>query len=123
MPTEPESPTLAAVVHRAALVCDPGGEHDDVQRLLGWFEDRDEPITSVADVDAALAEATTAIDPEGDDPALVMARAVATYLAFRRDEIADDRETILRLAARAEFDGDPPPPVADWLAGEGVEPT
>jgi hypothetical protein len=27
---------------------------------------------------------------------------------------------LLRLAGRAEFDGEPPPPVADWLGAEGV---
>lgn len=120
MAREPEQLTLSAVVSHAAGVCDPAGESDAVDRFLRWFEDRDEPITSVADVDAELAEAVTAIDPEGDEPALTMARAVTTYLAHRRDEVGDDREVILRLAARAEFDDRPPERVADWLAGEGT---
>ena len=120
MPTEPEQPTLAEVVSRAAAVTDPEGVNNAVERLLRWFEDRDEPITAVADVDAELAEVTTAIDPEGDEPALTMARAVATYLAYRRDELGDDREAILRLAARAEFDDHPPEPVERWLAAQGV---
>jgi hypothetical protein len=50
-----------------------------------------------------------------------MVVAVATYLAHRRDEMDDRREEILRLAARAEFSGEPPEPVRDWLADEGVE--
>lgn len=99
---------------------DPEGRNEAVEQFLAWFEDRDEPITSVADVDSTIAEATRAIDPEEDDPALTMARAVTTYLAHRRDEVEDDREAILRLAARAEFDADPPEPVADWLAAEGI---
>ena len=33
----------------------------------------------------------------------------------------DRRQEILRLAARAEFSGDPPAPVRAWLADEGVE--
>jgi hypothetical protein len=49
-----------------------------------------------------------------------MTAAVAVYLAHRRDEIAAPREELLRLAARAEFDGAPPDDVADWLAAEGV---
>src|SRR6059058_5243639 len=49
-----------------------------------------------------------------------MCGAVVTYLAFRRDEVTDVREDILRLAARAEFDGSPPQLVADWLESEGV---
>ena len=122
MPAQPHSPTLAEVVRRAAQVCDPAVEHPEIERVVVWFEDRDEPIAGVGDVEAELFEATTAVDPEGDDPALTMTRAVATYLAFRRDEVADEPPDILRLAARAEFDGHPPDPVADWLAAQGVEP-
>lgn len=120
MPREPEDLTLAAVVERAARAADPDAASAAVERLVRWFEDRDEPITSLADVDAELAEAVTAIDPEADEPSLTMARAVAAYLAHRRDEAGDERETLLRLAARAEFDGTPPEPVADWLESQGV---
>jgi hypothetical protein len=51
----------------------------------------------------------------------MMTAAVATYLAYRRDELEDDREDLLLLAARAEFDGRPPEPVAGWLASQGIE--
>jgi predicted transcriptional regulator len=54
------------------------------------------------------------------DPALVMAAAVATYLAYRRDELDDDPDEILRLAARAEFGRHIPQDVDDWLAARGV---
>jgi predicted transcriptional regulator len=54
------------------------------------------------------------------DPALVMAAAVATYLAYRRDELDDDPGGILRLAARAEFGRHVPQDVVDWLAARGV---
>jgi hypothetical protein len=120
MPTEPEITTLAQVVHRAVEVADPAGESAGVEALLRWFEDRDEPVPTLEDIDAHLVEATTAIDPEGDEPALAMAAAVASYLAHRRDEVADDRESLLRLAARAEYDDHPPPAVADWLGAQGV---
>lgn len=120
MAREPEDITLAEVVDRAGRVTDPEAVNDAVERLLRWFEDRDEPVTAVPDIDAELAEAVTAIDPEGDEPALAMARAVTTYLAYRRDEADDDREAILRLAARAEYDDRPPEPVAGWLAAQGV---
>jgi len=49
-----------------------------------------------------------------------MARAITVYLAHRRDELDEDGETLLRLAARAEFGGDPPPAVAAWLVEQGV---
>lgn len=121
MPTEPAVPTLSQVVHRAVSVCDPDGDDEALARFLERFEDRDEPITAEPEVELELAEAKGALDPQDDDPALVMATAVATYLAHRRTQIPSDRDEILRLAARAEFDGKPPPSVARWLAGEGVE--
>ena len=120
MPTEPSPPTLAEVVHRAAEVCDPEGVEEGVAQLLGRFEDRDEPVTGIADVELEIAEQKGAIDPQDEDPAVTMTAAVAVYLAFRRDELGDDPDELLRLAARAEFDGNPPQPVADWLAARGV---
>jgi hypothetical protein len=49
-----------------------------------------------------------------------MAGAVILYLAHRRDELHDDDADILRLAARAEYKGDPPEFIADWLGDRGV---
>jgi hypothetical protein len=121
MPTEPLPPTLFEVVHRAAEVADPTGVEDGVAQFLARFEDRDEPVTAVADVEEEIAEQKGAIDPQDEDPAVVMAAAVAVYLAYRRTELGDHREQLLRLAARAEFDGHPPPAVADWLAAQGAD--
>lgn len=120
MPTEPEPITLAQVVHRAVEVCDPDGTDTDLADLHLGFEDADEPVTTVEDVEQRMAEAAGALDPDGDIPALQMAAAVATYLAFRRDEMDDEPEELLRLAARAEFEGSPPPVVVDWLEEQGV---
>jgi hypothetical protein len=50
-----------------------------------------------------------------------MATAVILYLARRRDELHDHPSKILRLAARAEYKGDPPEQVVEWLADRGVE--
>ena len=120
MPTEPSEPTLAEAVHRAVEVVDPAGTEDGPTQLLERFEDRDEPVTGVADIDEVLAEGRGAIDPQDEDPLVVMAVAVAVYLAFRRTELDDDPDELLKLAARAEFDGHPPQHVADWLAERGV---
>ena len=49
-----------------------------------------------------------------------MAAAVATYLAFRRDEVDEEPEELLRLASRAEFNGNPPAAVANWLEEQGI---
>jgi len=117
-----ETPTLFAIVHRAAEVCDPSGAQDGATELLRRFEDRDEPVGDPAEAEQAIAEAKGAIDPQDEDPAAMMTAAVATYLAYRRDELGDDREALLVLAARAEFDdGKPPEPVAGWLAAQGLE--
>jgi hypothetical protein len=53
MPAQPrpEPPTVAQAVHRAAEACDPEGQDADVGDLLAWFEDADEPLTAVADLD------------------------------------------------------------------------
>jgi hypothetical protein len=120
MPTEPQPVTLAQVVHRAVEVCDPDALNEDLAALLERFEDADEPVTSVGNLEERMAEATGMIDPDGTVPSLVMASAVVVYLAHRRDEIDAPRETLLSLAARAEFDGHPPAHVAQWLDAEGV---
>ncbi|MEO6496892.1 MAG: hypothetical protein ABIO51_05325 [Solirubrobacteraceae bacterium] len=114
------TPTLFEAVQRAITVVDPDGDQRTDEFLLR-FEDRDEPIAGLQEsIEQEVAEAVGALDPEGIDPALQMCGAVTTYLAFRAEEISDDREHILRLAARAEFDGGPPAHVAEWLESEGV---
>src|SRR5918992_4301324 len=116
-----ETPTIFAIVHRAAGVGDPGSAEEGASALLERFEDRDEPVGEPSVFEQELAEAKGAIDPQDEDPVATMTAAVATYLAYRRTELERDREELLVLAARAEFDGNPPEPVASWLAEQGVE--
>jgi hypothetical protein len=96
MPTEPQPITVFEVVRRAVEVCD-DGTSPGLDDLLLRFEDDDEL-----------------------EVPLTMARAVVTYLAYRRDELDEGPVELLRLAARAEFDGHPPEHVAQWLAMQGV---
>jgi hypothetical protein len=121
MPTEPEIVTVSQLVHRAAEIVDPDGADEDIVELLQRFEDDDVPVTAVEDFDTRMAEATGVLDPQEDAPVLQVARAVAVYLAFRRDEVTDDPDDILRLAVRSEYDGQPPANVANWLDEVGVE--
>jgi hypothetical protein len=114
-------PTLAQVVRRAVDVVDPAGEDDDVARLELAFEDADEPVTAVQDLEGRLALAVDGLDPELENGALSMATATVIYLAYRRDELDDDPDDILRLAARSEWKGDPPDAVRDWLDARGIE--
>jgi hypothetical protein len=116
-----ETPTLFAIVHRAAEVADPAGSEEGPAQLLTRFEDRDEPVGDPAEAERQIAEAKGAIDPQDEDPVAMMTAAVATYLAYRRDELNDDRDELLVLAARAEYDGKPPEPAAGWLAAQGLE--
>jgi hypothetical protein len=113
-------PSLFEVVHRAVEVTDPSGDLG-VADLLGPVEDSDEPVTSHQDIESDLAELKGRVDPQDEDPAVMMAIAVATYLAFRRDELNDDPHDLLRLAARAEYDGHPPGNVRAWLEERSVE--
>jgi hypothetical protein len=121
VPTEPAPPTLSKVVQRAVEVCDPAAEDEGLAEYLRRFEDRDEPITAVEDLEGLAAAEARRADPEGLDPALTMAAAVTTYLGFKRAEIGVPDDQLLRLAARSEFDGRPPPAVAAWLSDRGVE--
>jgi hypothetical protein len=118
---EPGHPTLAEAVRRAVDVVDPSGRSDGLADLERRFEDRDEPLSALQPViEQTLAEETGALDPQEEDGAVVLARAVVTYLAYRRDEAGDEREDLLRLAVKAEFDANPPAPVAGWLEEEGL---
>jgi hypothetical protein len=122
MPTEPQPLTLAQLVHRAAEITDPDGADEDVVELTERFEDADWPVSGILDgIEQRMAEAAGTIDPQADSPGLQVTTAVAVYLAYRRDEIDDDPEDVLRLAARAEYDGNPPQNIANWLDQVGVE--
>jgi len=118
MPTEPEPVTLAAAVHKAVEAC---GDGDGLDQLLARFEDADQPISSVGDIEDVVAQATGAIAAGDPEPQLQMAGAIIVYLAHRRDELTEDPAELLRLAARAEFDAHPPPDVAAWLEQQGIE--
>ena len=122
MPTDPEPVTLSAVVRRAVAVVDLEGDAG-LEDLLAPFEDDDEPLGGHGAEIAAqrIAEEAAALDPEAGDPGVQLAAAVATYLAFRRDEVDVEPHELLALAARAEFSGHPPDDIRALLAERGVE--
>lgn len=121
MPTEPQPITLFEVAKRAVEICDPDNHDERLGDLLAQFEDADEPITGIENLEERVAIAVEGVDLEIDDPAVSMAAATILYVARRRDELGDEPHKILRLAARAEWKGDPPETVRDWLADRGVE--
>jgi hypothetical protein len=121
VPRDPDPITVAEVVRRAVEICDPADEDADLGDFEVFFEDDDEPIGAALNLEQRLAVAEEGVDVMLEKPAVMMATAVALYLAHRPDEMAGDPEEVLRLAARAEWKGDPPDAVADWLAERGVE--
>src|SRR5437660_8721659 len=120
MPTNPAPITLFEVAKRAVEVSDPDDIDPRLGELLEQFEDADEPVTAIENLEERVAIAVEGADLELEDPAVAMAAAAILYLARRRDQLGGEPDTILRLAARAEWKGDPPLSVRDWLADRGV---
>jgi hypothetical protein len=121
VPTEPRPVTLAQIVRRAADVVDPDDGDAAVGEFELAFEDADEPVRALDDVEARVATALAELDPAVANASLAMLGAITTYLSYRRDELHAPPEELMRLAARAEWEGDPPDMVVDWLADRGVE--
>jgi hypothetical protein len=121
VPTEPKPITLFEIAKRAVEISDPTNEDPRLGDLLAQFEDAEEPVTAIENLEERVAIAVEGVDLEIEDPAVSMAAATILYLAHRRDELHDDPRKILRLAARAEWKGRPPERVVDWLADRGVE--
>jgi hypothetical protein len=121
MPRDPDPLTLAEVVHRACGVVDP----DDADAAVGdferYFEDADEPIRALGDIEERVATALSELDPAVANASLSMAGAVTVYLSFRRDEYGAEPAELLRLAAEAEWAGDPPELVVEWLADREIK--
>jgi len=117
----PDRPiTLFEIVKRAVDIVDPDDDDPDMGQLEQVFEDADEPVTGIENLEERVALAVEGIDSEIESPGVSMAAATILYLAYRRDELDDDPEDVLRLAARAEWKGDPPESVRNWLADRGV---
>lgn len=105
---------LSELVRKACGIVDPDDEDGVVGEFEMRFEDADEPVTGIENLEERIGFG-------GDeDPAVTMAQAVVLYLAHRRDELDTDNGDLLSLAARAEFDGDPPVHIQDWLSDRGI---
>jgi len=118
----PDRPvTLFEIVKRAVDIVDPDDDDPDMGQLEEVFEDADEPVTGIGNLEERVALAIEGIDNEVESPAVSVAAATIIYLAYRRDELDDDPDDVLRLAARAEWKGDPPESVRNWLADRGVD--
>jgi hypothetical protein len=114
MAREPDPITLSSLVRRAAEIVDPNDEDSVVGEFELRFEDADEPVTAIENLEERIEFGAD------EDPGVVVAQAVVLYLAHRRDEVSDDDDDLISLAVRAEFEGNPPQSVLDWLSERGV---
>jgi hypothetical protein len=118
------TPTVSDLVRLAVEVCDPDDGDPALGRFEEQFEDDDEPITAVENLEERLAFAAEGADYEIENPAVSVATAVVLYLARRPGKAAYDRNPheLMRLATRAQWRTDPPDAVVDWLADRGASP-
>jgi hypothetical protein len=120
MPTDPAPLTLAEAARIAAEIVDPDHRDGALGDFELAFEDADEPVRALDDTEARVATVLQRLDPAVSSGGLAMAGAIVTYLSYRRDEANAEPTTLLRLVARAEWAGDPPDAVRDWLEARGV---
>jgi hypothetical protein len=116
MPTDRTLITLSELVLRAAAIVDPDGDDAGVVEFTTRYADDDEPVRGI--LDGLEEHIRWGAD---EDPEVVMTQAIVLYLAHRLDEFQDDADSLLRLAARSEFDGRPPAAVQRWLTDIGIE--
>ncbi|MGH2892747.1 MAG: hypothetical protein ACRDPM_05685 [Solirubrobacteraceae bacterium] len=119
---DPRPVSLSEVVRRAAQIVDPDDEDAVVGDFQQAFEDADEPVAGLDDVQERVAEVLSRLDPAVNNGSLSVAGAVAVYLSYRRDELHEDPRELIRLAARAEWNEEPPGAVTDWLDDHNVTP-
>jgi hypothetical protein len=113
------TPTVSDLVRLAVEVCDRDGRDPALGRLEEQLEDDDAPVTAVDNLEERLALAGEGADYEAENPAVAVASAVVLYLAGHGGRARYDRDPdeLVRLAVKAQWHGDPPDYVADWLAG------
>jgi hypothetical protein len=121
MPRDPEPLTLAQAVRLACDLVDPDDDDAVIGDFERAFEDADEPIRALDDVEERVGTVLSELDPAVANGSLSMAAAVTVYLRFRPDEYGAEPAKLLRLAAEAEWEGDPPDVVAEWLADRDIK--
>ena len=105
---------LSELVRRACGIVDPDDEDGVVGDFEVRFEDADEPVTGIDNLEERIGFGAD------EDPAVVVAQALVLYLAHRRDEVDQDDDELLGRAVRAEFNDNPPQSVIDWLQERGA---
>lgn len=113
------TPTVSELVRQAVQICDPDDGDDVLGRLEEQFEDDDEPVTAVENLQERLAIALEGTDVDGENPAVAVASAIVLFVAAHAGHAnADhDPDELIELAVKAQWHGNPPRYVAEWVAG------
>jgi hypothetical protein len=120
MSRQREPISLFDVIRRAVDVADPDRADARLGDLLEAFEDDDEPVSGVDQLDEVLAESELDLDVDGDDPGIALAIALARYLAHHLREMGADDDRLLTEAVRWQWHGHAPAGVTDLLSERGV---
>ena len=114
-----KTPSVSDVVRRAVELCDPDDVDQTLGRLEQQFEDDDEPITAVENLEERLAIALEGADYEAENPAVAVASALVLHLAAHPGEVDSDEDPdqVIDRAVKAQWRHGPPRSVADWLSG------
>lgn len=113
-------PTISEAVREATAIADPEGTDTATLGLFESFEDDDRPATAAEDLQGELLSTVRGIDPEEDAPAAWAAAAAAVWLATNPSQ-ADNGDHVLREGTRLVFEGNPPEPLAEWLADKKIQ--
>jgi hypothetical protein len=111
--------TVSDLVRTAVETVDPQGEEEGIARLYAALEDDDRPVTGVDNLEEHLAMASPDADSDVSDPGVTLVNAVVLYLAAHggRADYDRDPDELIQLAVRAQWHGEPPEDVRDWLDG------
>jgi hypothetical protein len=106
--------TVSEAVRQAAGIVDPADTNGLVGDFERWFEDDDDLASTVPNLDRRLAGAIDELDPDGAEPALAVAAAVAAYLATIPRHAPRDPDGVIEQALRLQFGDHLPESLAPW---------
>ena len=89
-------------------VVDPDDKDADRRRLRASLRGRRRAGRGLDDSRSASGDVLAQLDPAVNNGSLAVAGALTVYLSFRRDELHQDERELIRLAVRAEWEGEPP---------------
>jgi hypothetical protein len=115
MPRDADPLTLVRLIRRSVEATDPAATDQRLADLAQRFEDDDEPVSTVDQLDEVLADAELDVDSQGDDPSVALAVAVARYLAHHRGVVDEDDGRLVEQAVRWQWHDHPPESVSDLL--------